>query len=189
MWVLRLVCFEALLVGQVFSQELPADACERLTEGNLGTTDLSSTGLVSAAIITTVGDGIVVSTRLIPGSIHIVCEAQHEIRDRYRYTSALFSYVCTTTGNRTLAFCDNSAVITAQLTLSCVDRAWSLTLLGTSASPLTPNPVATASTSLASTCSLCFPPDNTFVNFLQLVVSEVTHCVGKYTLSLTSVSF
>ncbi len=62
MWVLRLVCFEALLVGQVFSQELPADACERLTEGDLGTTDLSSTGLVAAAIITTVGDGIVVST-------------------------------------------------------------------------------------------------------------------------------
>ena len=110
MWVLRLVCFEALLIGQVFSQEL--NACERLTEGDLGTTDLSQTGLVAAAIITTVGDGIVISTRLIPGSINIVCEAQHEIRYRYRHTSALFSYVCTTTGN-TLASCDNSTVITA----------------------------------------------------------------------------
>ena len=179
MWVLRLVCFEALLIGQVFSQEL--NACERLTEGDLGTTDLSSTGLVAAAIITTVGDGIVVSTRLIPGSIHIVCEAQHEIRDRYRYTSALFSYVCTTNGTM-LERCDNTTVIRDQLTLICDARTWSLStsLFFDPEFALTSNPSATLSTSLASTCSLCVPPDNLLVDLVGLAVSNVTHCVGKY---------
>ncbi len=175
MWVLRLVCFEALLVGQVFSQ--PADACERLTEEDLGTTDLSLTGLVAAAI-TTVGDGSgVVSARLIPGSINILCEAQHEIRYRYNFTSVLFSYACSSGAME----CDNSTVITAQLTLGCVDRAWSLSDVPyTDASPLTRAPLATASTSLASTCSLCIPPNSSIVNILALLVSEVTHCVGKY---------
>ncbi len=184
MWVLSLVCFEALLIGLVFSQELPADACERLTEGDLGTRELSQTGLVPEAIVAD-GDGsAVVSARLIPGSINIVCEAQHEIRYRYRYTSVLFSYVCSG-----VMECDNSTVITAQLTLSCVNRAWSLSVPNTDASPLTSDPLATASTALASACSLCIPPTATaIVDTFGLVVSNVTHCVGKY-LSFTSASF
>ena len=184
MWVLSLVCFEALLIGLVFSQELPADACERLTEGDLGTRELSQTGLVPAAIVAD-GDGsAVVFARLIPGSINIVCEAQHEIRDRYRYTSVLFSYACSSGAME----CDNST-ITAQLTLSCVGRAWSLSVQNTDASPLTLAPLATASTSLASACSLCIPPTATsIVSGFGLVVSNVTHCVGKY-LSFTSASF
>ncbi len=185
MWVLSLVCFEALLIGLVFSQELPADACERLTEGDLGNRSLSQTGLVPAAI-TADGDGnTVVPARLIPGSINIVCEAQHEIRDRYRYTSVLFSYACSSVAME----CDNSTVITAQLTLSCMGSAWSLSVLMTDASPLTSEPLATASTSLASACSLCIPPTATsIVSSFGLVVSNVTHCVGKY-LSFTSASF
>ncbi len=175
MWVLRLVCFEALLAGQVFSQ----DSCERLTEGDLGTTDLSSIGLVYDAI--RIGDGSGMSTRLIPGSMHIVCEAQHEIRDRYRYTSALFSYACFTNTTFTalaLPLCDNTTVITAQLTLSCVGDTWSLSARYV-CSVLTENPFATASTSLASNCSLCSPP-NSFIGV------SIAHCVGK---SFTSASF
>ncbi len=174
-----------LLVGQVFSQELPADACERLTEGDLGTRSLSKTGLVPDAIVAD-GDGsAVVSARLIPGSINIVCEAQHEIRDRYRYTSVLFSYACSSVAVE----CDDSTVITDQLTLSCVNRAWSLSVVNTDASPLTSDPLATASTALASNCSLCIPPTaTTIVNGFGLMVSDVTHCVGKY-LSFTSASF
>ena len=159
---------EALLVGQVFSQ----DACERLTEDDRPGV-FSFTGLVAAAI-SPVGDGgPVASVHLIPGSMQIVCEAQHEMQDRYRYTSALFSYVCQTTGSIPQN-CDGRN-ITAQLTLSCASGTWSRIIFNNAMSALTLDPSATASTLLASNCSFCIPPSTV----AGLTTSMVTHCVGK----------
>ena len=180
---LSLILFvEALLVGLVFSQ----GGCDKLTIEDLGVVGSASSNAFSpnglvAAIIKPGGDGNTVDeTIVIEGSFLIVCEAQHEMQDKYNSTSALFSYVCTTSGS-TLTECDGSTVITRQITLGCIDGTWGRRLLANDNQVLRSDPLATLSTMPVTSCSFCIPPENTATNSLSssYTYSNVTHCVGK----------
>ena len=94
------------------------DACERITVDDLGRSDmLENTGLV-ATILTPSGEGEnAVDVRIL--NITIVCEAQHRMQDRYRYTSVIVSFNCLTTDARVPECANSSVVNTEQFDLGC----------------------------------------------------------------------
>ncbi len=157
----------ALLVSQVLSQ----DACESVTGEALESTTTSSSLL--ADIIARSGDGAIVNDIFTVTNVQILSEAQHEMQDRYRYTSALVSYNCV----GMLDICDGTTVYTVQLTLGCVNNVWSSTILNDDAASLNEDPTASASTALVSNCILSVSTDNFFST--SLTIDPVTHCVGK----------
>ncbi len=143
-------------------------------------TTFSTSGLV-AAIISPGGDGSSgAETIVIEDSFLIVCEAQHEMQDKYRSTSALFSYVCMSAGS-SLPNCDGSTVITEQITLGCMNGTWDCRVFNNDNQVLRSDPLATSSTMPVTSCSFCIPPDNTVTTSLNMsfTYSPVTHCVGK----------
>ena len=157
------------------------DACERITTDDLGRSDMLqniSTGLVAATLIPT-GDGSnVVNVRIL--NMNIVCEAQHKMQDRYRYTSVVVSFNCLTTDDRVPECNDSSVVLTEQFDFGCVSNAWSHNILTDSTTARTANPNATLSTGLDTGCILCINPSNSEAAFLSSPVDSVTHCVGEF---------
>ena len=167
-----------LLSQQVLSQ---TDACQRVTDEDLGsTTAFSGEGVLADAINPSSEGGSEPGTfRVMNDSLHIVCEAQHQIQNRYKFTSVLVSYACQSTDPRLTAMCDGTTVQTVQLTLGCNNNAWSATRANNANFVLTMNPTATTSTERASNCRLCVNPDHPIVTTLSLTVAQDTHCVGK----------
>ena len=155
------------------------DACERITTDDLGRSDmLQNTGLV-ATILNPTGEGSdVVDVRIL--SMNIVCEAQHEMQDRYRYTSVAVSFNCFATDDRVSECNDSSAVLTEQYDFGCTGGAWSPNILTVSTAARTTNPNATLSTRLDTGCILCINPSNPEAAFLSSPVDSVTHCVGEF---------
>ena len=82
----------------------------------------------------------------------IVCEAQHRMQDRYRYTSVVVSFNCLTTDDRVPECANSSVVNTEQFDFGCVGGAWSHSILGDSTAARTTNPTATLSTGLDTSC-------------------------------------
>ena len=169
-----IVIYITLLSKVAYSQ----DACERITVDDLGRSDmLENTGLV-ATILTPSGEGEnAVDVRIL--NITIVCEAQHRMQDRYRYTSVVVSFNCLTTDARVPECANSSVVNTEQFDLGCNGGTWSPNILTVSDAARTTNPTAIPSTGLDTDCILCVNPNNTEAAFLPSPVDSVTHCVGK----------
>ena len=167
-----------ILSQQVLSQ---TDPCQRVSGEDLGsTTNFSSEGILADSINPSSEGGSEPGTfRVESDSLHIVCEAQHPMQNRYRFTSVLASYVCQSTDPRLTAMCDGATVQTVQLTLGCNNNAWSASIANNPNFVLTMNPTATTSTELASNCRLCINPDHPIVPTLSLTIAQDTHCVGK----------
>ena len=157
------------------------DACERITTDDLGRSDmLQKTGLVATTLTPGLtGEGsILVDVRIL--SMTIVCEAQHRMQDRYRYTSVVVSFNCLTTDARVPECNDSSVVLTEQFDFGCVSGAWSRSILTVTTAARTANPTATLSTGLDTGCILCINPSNSEAAFLSSPVDSVTHCVGEF---------
>ena len=163
------------------------DACEKITTDDLGRSDmLQNTGLV-AAILTPTGEaGNLVAVRIL--SMNIVCEAQHEMQDRYRYTSVVVSFNCLATDDRVPECANSSVVLTEQFDLGCTVSAWSRNILTVSTAARTANPNATLSTGLDSGCILCINPSNPEAMFFSSPVDSVTHCVGEFLDPIVSIT-
>ena len=166
-----------ILSQQVLSQN---NACQRVTDEDLGsTTTFSGEGILADAINPiSEGGSIPGIFRVMNDSLHIVCEAQHQMQNRYRFTSVLASYVCKSTDPRLTDMCNGATVQTVQLTLGCNNNAWSASIANNPNFVLPMNPTATTSTELASNCRLCVNPDDPIVATLSLTVAPDTHCVG-----------
>ena len=148
-------------------------ACEKITTDDLGRSE--NTGLV-ATTLTPTGDGsFVVAVRIL--SMNIVCEAQHEMRNRYRYTSVVVSFNCFTTDARVPECNDNSVVLTEQFDFGCVNGEWSPNILTVRTAARSANPNATLSTGLDTGCILCINPSNAEA---PRPVDSITHCVGEF---------
>ena len=171
---LIVVCI-TLLSKVAYSQ----DACERITIDDLGRSDmLENTGLV-ADVVSPTGDGPnAAAVRIL--NMTIVCEAQHMMQDRYRYTSVVVSFNCSTTDVRVSECADSSVVHTEQFDFGCVGGEWSRNILTVSDAARTTNPTATLSTGLDTGCILCINPSNPEAVSLPTPVNSVTHCVGKW---------
>ena len=158
-----------LLVQVVYCQ----DACKRITKDVLGnSSELVNTGLV-ADIITP--PGIQTLVRIV--DMNIVCEAQHMMEDRYRYTSVVVSFNCFTSDPR-LPECHNSSVvITEQFDLGCNGGAWTASILSVDNQARTSNPTANLTTELDTCCILCLNPVHP--SAVTFSVSTVTHCASK----------
>ena len=169
------VVYAASLVRVIHCQ----DACERITTDGLRRSDmLQNTGLV-ATTLTPTGAGInVVNVRIL--SMTIVCEAQHRMQDRYRYTSVVVSFNCFTPDVKVPECADSSVVLTEQFDFGCANGAWSLNILTISTAARTANPNATLSTGLDTDCIFCVNPSNPEVSYLPSPVDCVTHCVGEF---------
>ena len=155
------------------------DACEKITPDDLGRSEmLQNTGLVAATLTPTGDGGILVDVRIL--NMNIVCEAQHEMQDRYRYTSVVVSFNCLTTDARVPECNDSSVVLTEQFDFGCVSGAWSRNILTVTTAARSANPTATLSTGLDSGCILCINPSNPEAAFLSSPVDSVTHCVGEF---------
>ena len=155
------------------------DACERITPDDLGRSDmLENTGLVATTLTPTGEAGNVVDVRIL--SMTIVCEAQHRMQDRYRYTSVVVSFNCLTTDARVPECANSSAVLTEQFDFGCVNGAWSRNILTVTTAARSANPNATLSTGLDTGCILCINPSNLDTAFLSSPVDSVTHCVGEF---------
>ena len=161
------------------------DACERVTAQDLGNSTTFSNDGILANAINPPGESVIVGSFRVD-SVHVVCEAQHPIQDRYIFTSVLVTYTCSST-HPGLTFCDGNTINTDQLTLVCVDNAWSRNKFGIEFG-LTMNSTASTSTELASNCIVCINPYHSIVITLNLTVVPDTHCVGKfYTVNACSV--
>ena len=169
---------EIVFLLSVSSLVYSQDACNRLTTTDLGRSDmLDPSGLISQ-ILTPSGEVTSNPTvRVI--EINIVCEAQHRIQDRYRYTSVVVSFNCFTTDARVPECANSSVVHTEQFDFGCVSGTWSPNILTVSTAARTTNPIATLSTGLDTDCILCINPNNTEVEFLPSPVDSVTHCSGE----------
>ena len=109
----------------------------------------------------------------------IVCEAQHRMQGRYRYTSVVVSFNCLTIDDRVPECANSSVVLTEQFDFRCVSGAWTSNILTVSTEARTTNPTATLSTGLDTGCIVCINSNNTEEAFLPSPVDSVTHCVGK----------
>ena len=136
---------------------------------------LRNTGLV-ATILTPSGEGEnTVDVRIL--NMTIVCEAQHMMQDRYRYTSVVVSFNCLTIDAKVPGCAKTSVVNTEQFDLGCNGGTWSPNILTVSDAARTTNLTAIPSTGLDTDCILCVNPNNTEAEFLP--VDSDTHCVCK----------
>ena len=175
----RLLLLVALCITLLSKVAFSQDACERITADNLGRSDmLGNTGLVALVITPTGEGGNLVDVRIL--NMTIVCEAQHSMQNRYRYTSVVVSFNCLTTDARVPECNDSSVVNTEQFDFGCVSGAWSPNILTVSTAARTTNPTATLSTGLETNCIVCINPNNFEAGFLPSPVDSVTHCVGKW---------
>ena len=166
-----LVCVSVLaLVSQVYSQ----DACERLTVDVLGSSTELAQGLLSEILEPGGESSPVTRVRIL--DMRIVCLAQHEMKDRYRYTSVVVSFECLTTDSRVPECLAGSPTRTEQFDLGCVDGQWTAIILSTS-NARTMDPNATLTTGLDTGCRFCINPDHPSAAFFS--IDSVTHCVGK----------
>ena len=159
-------------------QVLCQDACETLTVDVLGSFDmLSEDGIISETLTPGGEQAYTVSVRIL--NTTIVCEAQHRMQDRYRYTSVVVSFNCLTTDDRVRECANSSVVNTEQFDFGCVGGAWSPNILAVRTAARTANPTAILSTALDTDCILCINPSNPEARFLPTPVDSVTHCVGE----------
>ena len=164
----------ALVLQQVYSQ----DHCMRITVDDLGRFDMLSRDGILSSILTPTGEASPYTfVRIL--NMTIVCEAQHMMQDRYRYTSVVVSFNCLTTDDRVPECANSSVVNKEQFDFGCVSGAWSPNILTVSTAARTTNPTATLSTALDTDCILCINPNNAEARFLSSPVDSVTHCVGK----------
>ena len=143
LFTLIAILYITLLSKVAYSQ----DACERIIVDDLGRSDmLKKTGLV-ATILTPSGEsGTMVNVRIL--NMTIVCEAQHRMQDRYRYTSVVVSFNCFSTDTRVPECADSSVVLTEQFAFGCDGGAWTSNILTVSTEARTANPTATLSSGL-----------------------------------------
>ena len=109
----------------------------------------------------------------------IVCEAQHMMQDRYRYTSVVVSFNCMFTDTRVPECNDSSVVHTEQYDFGCVGGEWSRNILTVSDKARTANPIATLDTGLDRSCIVCANPTNGEAARLPATIDTVQHCLGK----------
>ena len=173
-----ILCVSVLLL--VFRQVYSQDACERITANDLGNSVVLSTSGLLSDILTPSGEqveGGEVQVRI--RNINIVCEAQHMMRDRYRYTSVVVSFYCLTTDGRVPECNDSSVVNTEQFEFGCLNSMWTDIVQGDTTTGRATNPNATLSTELDTDCIVCFNPGHPEVRFLTRPPDTVTHCSGE----------
>ena len=165
------------------------DACEKITANDLGKSDmLQNTGLVATILTPTGEGGTMVDVRIL--DMTIVCEAQHRMQDRYRYTSVVVSFNCLTTDTTGVPECANSSVVhTEQFDFGCANGTWSRMIGTVTTAARSANPNATLSTALVTGCILCINPSNPETEFLSSPVDSVTHCVGEFLDPLTIANY
>ena len=162
-----------LLVLQVLCQ----DACERLTVDILGSSDMLSQGHIISEILTPGGEvSTFTSVRIL--NMTIVCEAQHEMQNRYRYTSVVISFNCFSTDARVPECANSSVVHTEQFDFGCNRATWTTNILTVSTEARTTNPIATLSTELDTGCILCVNPNHPILPIEEQSFSNITHCAG-----------
>ena len=175
----KFILFVSGVVVLVFQQVYSQDACERITTGDLGDSEMLSAGdSLLSSILTPAGESTVrVMVKIL--NVTIVCEAQHRMQDRYRFTSVVVSFNCFTTNARVPECNDSSVVNTEQFGFGCVSGAWTTNILADTTTARTTNPTATLSTALDTDCMLCINPTHPEVAFLPAAINTTTHCLGK----------
>ena len=180
----KLKLVQIVLVVSLLSvlQVLCQDACERLTVDILGSSDMLSEGRIISEILTPDGEvSIRPTVRIL--NMTIVCEAQHMMQDRYRYTSVVVSFNCFSTDARVPECADSSVVHTEQFDLGCTSGEWTTNILTVSDAGRTTNLNATLSTELDSDCILCINPNHPIFESPSFErhsdVSNTTHCAGE----------
>ena len=163
----------------VFQQVYSQDACERITTGDLGDSEMLSAGdSLLSSILAPAGESTVrVMVKIL--NVTIVCEAQHRMQDRYRYTSVVVSFNCFTTDARVPECNDSSVVDTEQFDFGCLNGEWTGIILTVSNAARTTNPTATLSTALDTNCIVCANPTNPEATNLPAAIDTDTHCSGK----------
>ena len=171
---LILLCLSASLIQLVHSQ----GNCERITPEILGnTTHEESAGLISE-LITLGGGETQASPPVRVKEFNIVCEAQAMTQFRYRYTSVVVSYTCTSVDPR-LPQCDGSDTI-SQFDLGCnSNEEWTPTIFSTSMYVETAMPSATLSTTKESRCGVCANSTHPFFTARNAIIESDTHCERK----------
>lgn len=160
-----------LLVGVVYSQ----GSCTRITADNLGSTTAElGSGLISQAITPSGESSVSPLVRIVDHNI--VCEAQASARDRYRYTSVVVRYTCTSTDSRLTQCQTPGAINTEQFDFGCIpnQNTWTLSILFSQTYVRTANPEATINTTLEPRCGICANPDHAVL--VSANISQITHC-------------
>ena len=170
---LILLCLSASFIQLVHSQ----GNCERITPEILGnTTHEEPAGLISELI--TPGGEAQPSPPVRVKDFNIVCEAQAMTQFRYRYTSVVVSYTCTSLDLR-LPQCDGSDTI-SQFDLGCNDNdQWTPNIFANSMFVETAMPSATLSTTKESRCGVCANAAHPFFTARNATIELDTHCERK----------
>ena len=171
---LILLCLSASLIQLVHSQ----GNCERITLEILGnTTHEEPAGLTSKLI--TPGGETQASPPVRVKDFNIVCEAQATTQFRYRYTSVVVSYTCTSLDPR-LSQCDGSDTLISQFDLGCNDNdEWTPNIFSNSMFVETAMPSATLSTTKESRCGVCANATHPFFIARNATIESDTHCERK----------
>ena len=104
-------------------------------------------------------------------SIHLVCLAHGDERDRYRLVSFLVQYACL--GNPNCPF----GIVLEQFESECVTGVLDNAVLGATDHTRTTDPSANMSTSPREDCAFCLSPD--LASIYGLLTDSLTHCLGK----------
>ena len=104
-------------------------------------------------------------------SIHLVCLAHGDERDRYRLVSFLVQYACS--GNANCPF----GIVLEQFESECVNGVWDIAVQGSTNHTRTTDPTANMSTSPREDCASCLSPD--LASAAGLLTDSLTHCIGK----------
>ena len=150
----QLLLLWVFLVASTNGQD---NRCPRLQASDLGSTaSLSNTGLLARTIGATAGESSNPPIQIL--QVNTVCLGQSQVRDRYRSTSVVVSYM------------RGGAQVTAQVEYQCDPNGiWSF-----GSDPVVDiSPVATLMTPTTANCILCIDP----VTLTE--ASEIEHCAGQ----------
>lgn len=171
----------ASLVHLVYSE-----GCDRVTASVIGNTEQLDEGtLLSQSLLLSGESSQTPSSKVI--SINVVCESQAKVANKYRFTSLVVEFTCSSTDPR-LNCADSTIVNLGQLDLACDgSNQWSGNVRFSTSNTFTNNPQADLSTTLESRCGICINPlhQNLPTN-PATSISNVTHCDRKYKYCINS---
>ena len=140
---------EALVDGQ--------SDCPMLTGGDLGSTNAASDRGLLAGTLAAVSANASIQLQIL--EYNIVCLSQGTMRSKFQYVSVVVRFFRLSDGMDA----------TVQVEYECYNGVWR-------SRGLTLNPLATLSTSVTTTCTLCLGPEAP----RAVIFSPVEHCVGKF---------
>ena len=155
-------------------------SCPLITSDDLGsTTEFSTSGLVSRAIVPPGETAASVSVRIM--NFTIVCDAAGDRINTSSFVSVVVEFQCDSTSVQpTLTVCDRSTIVTRQYQFQCIEDningqpIWGTVVSGSNAFVQTLDPTATLSTPLIDTCRRCIDDQQ------SSRADPITHCDREF---------